>query len=1265
MTRHPLLALGLALCLGAGLARAQDQDHLPPGVELSPQAIQNEIAAIGTALPDATRAQALADFEAALASLNAAQDARDRAAGYLDLERNAPFQLAAIRSQLSRPPADVAPDEDVAIELPLLQIQKEFNAAEDALRAARVQYEDLQREPERRAARRADLNRAQAAARAELMRLQTELAGEPPVQRTDSAALARRLERVAHLREVRALIELHEAELSSYSARLELLPARRDLAQRRLSEATKRLEAWQDLLNEKRKREAEAEANAAREAAREAAKNFTQLKTFAQANTELASARADLADALVTAGTRLVKRRAELSRLRTQFHGIRRKLKVAGLTNAMGQVLRRQYLDLPDVSELRSQAAVEQDALAKAQFDLYEYEELRVDVGDLDAALGLVLFDAPVYPSDPHYPQIVGVARELVVARRDLLDALIREDTAYANTLLELNTVTQDLEAASEAYSTYIEERVLWVRSVVGPLHPDPQSTVDAALWFVSPQSWQRVLSTTWRHLTKDLGETGGKILIALLLGVLFVWGRRELNRVGNRDPRRVGFGMVLYASLLTVLVVLPVPGWCWLVANVLEATHQQPPLGFALASGLRAISVILLPVMWMWFLLRPKGLAEVHLFWPAAAVAAARRELTWLLPATLPFLFAIAVLERAGNTAHEESLGRLAFTAVMILTSVASARVFAKGGPVIRELRARNEDGWLFRLRRFWFPLLVGLPWILVFAAWAGYYYTAIMLSQRLQASLWLVLATILVHAYAMRWLDIARWKLVLEHRAAKRERERLEAERAAKEAAEREAAERAAQEAEERERAAKQAEAAEEAAAQEAENAGVVLARAQQPSEPEPEDEPDPTEAPSLAPVRPADPDDLPQVPHEEEDLDLPSWNEQTQQLFRSLVGLTIVCGLYWIWSSALPALVILDRVQIWPEAQFLPPPDDSEAYAALERRGIQAPEDTEEAPAAPGDAPVESEEGGGGPSPLPTPGGESSELDGIVSALQNRVTLADLGLGLLLVAVTILVSRNLPGLLEFLLLRRLPLNSAGRYATSTILRYLIVMIGMGMAFGAIGIGWSQVQWLAAALTFGLAFGLQEIFANFVSGLIILFEQPIRLGDAVTIGGVSGRVSRIRIRATTITDWDRKELIIPNKAIVTGEVINWSLSDTMLRIIIEVGVAYGSNTELARNLLLEIARKHPNVIDDPPPAAQFTAFGASTLDYQLKVFVPSPEYVWEVRHQLLTRIDEVYREHGIEIAFPQTDLHLRSIDGAVLERLGGAGEPKSPASN
>ncbi len=134
--------------------------------------------------------------------------------------------------------------------------------------------------------------------------------------------------------------------------------------------------------------------------------------------------------------------------------------------------------------------------------------------------------------------------------------------------------------------------------------------------------------------------------------------------------------------------------------------------------------------------------------------------------------------------------------------------------------------------------------------------------------------------------------------------------------------------------------------------------------------------------------------------------------------------------------------------------------------------------------------------------------------------------------------------------------------RYALVSLSQYLIVLIGGVWLFRVLGVSWANVQWLVAAISVGLGFGLQEIFANFVSGLIVLFERPIRVGDIVTIGGVSGTVTRIRARATSITDWDRKELIVPNKEFITGQLINWTLSDSVLRVVIKVALSYGATT-------------------------------------------------------------------------------------------------------
>jgi potassium-dependent mechanosensitive channel len=216
--------------------------------------------------------------------------------------------------------------------------------------------------------------------------------------------------------------------------------------------------------------------------------------------------------------------------------------------------------------------------------------------------------------------------------------------------------------------------------------------------------------------------------------------------------------------------------------------------------------------------------------------------------------------------------------------------------------------------------------------------------------------------------------------------------------------------------------------------------------------------------------------------------------------------------------------------------------------------------------------------------------------------------------------------------------------------------------MASNKLGLRWQNVQWLAAALTVGLGFGLQEVFANFISGLIILFERPIRVGDIVTVDDVSGVVSKIRMRATTITNWDRKEFIVPNKEFITGRVLNWTLSDAVNRITINVGVAYGTDTEKVRAILLQVCEEQPLLLKDPAPVASFESFGESTLNFSLKCFLPNFEGRLDTLHVLNTRIAEEFRKADVEIAFPQRDLRIRSIDRAVLPMWTTAEEVAAP---
>lgn len=332
---------------------------------------------------------------------------------------------------------------------------------------------------------------------------------------------------------------------------------------------------------------------------------------------------------------------------------------------------------------------------------------------------------------------------------------------------------------------------------------------------------------------------------------------------------------------------------------------------------------------------------------------------------------------------------------------------------------------------------------------------------------------------------------------------------------------------------------------------------------------------------------------LPSREPMMDLETMNEQVRALLKLALSVMVLGGLYVIWSDIFGALKVLDRITLW---------------------SITAPSG--------GDAP-------------PT---------------VQAITLGSIGLALVALALTVSAARNIPGLLEVLVLQRQSVDAGTRYAATLLSRYAIFLVGLVVVVNQLGIDWSKAQWLVAALSVGLGFGLQEIVANFVAGIIILFERPIRIGDTVTVGGVSGTVSRIRIRATTILDWDRKELIVPNKSFVTDSIINWTLSDLVTRTIIPVGIAYGSDTQKALSVMETVIHDNALILKEPVPAVLFLGFGDSSLNFELRVFVKTLADSILVRHQLHMELERRLREAGIEIPFPQRDVHLRSVSPEAL---------------
>ena len=166
---------------------------------------------------------------------------------------------------------------------------------------------------------------------------------------------------------------------------------------------------------------------------------------------------------------------------------------------------------------------------------------------------------------------------------------------------------------------------------------------------------------------------------------------------------------------------------------------------------------------------------------------------------------------------------------------------------------------------------------------------------------------------------------------------------------------------------------------------------------------------------------------------------------------------------------------------------------------------------------------------------------------------------------------------------------------------------------------------------------------------------ERPFRVGDTVTVGETSGTVSRIRIRATTITDWDRRELIVPNKEFITGKLINWSLSDPILRIKIPVGIAYGSDTDLAEKLLLNAVRENPLVLKEPEPTVFFVGFGDNSLNFEIRAFINNINNWYPVVHELNRQINREFKKAGITISFPQRDVHLDASSPLEIRVVSG----------
>lgn len=327
--------------------------------------------------------------------------------------------------------------------------------------------------------------------------------------------------------------------------------------------------------------------------------------------------------------------------------------------------------------------------------------------------------------------------------------------------------------------------------------------------------------------------------------------------------------------------------------------------------------------------------------------------------------------------------------------------------------------------------------------------------------------------------------------------------------------------------------------------------------------------------------------------DEINLESISERNRALLNVMAYSVFVAVLWQLWSDVAPALDVLDKYVLWS------------------MKGI----------------------------------GDTGQVE------QVPITLWRFICACFVLMLTVISGRNLPGLIEVVLLQRFQMEKSIRFAITTVARYCIFVVGIMLGSELLGIAWEKIGWLVAALGVGLGFGLQEIFANFISGIIIIIERPIRIGDAVTINGQTGIVTQIRMRATSVTDSDQKELIIPNKVIMTNQLVNWTLTDSVTRLVFPISVVHGSDVEMVIRTLVEVAQQHPNVMKTPPPGAFFLSFGEK-LNFELRAFVSELAKRTTTLHDINVAIERRFRAQGIEIAPSHMDVRLSYATEAALDQ-------------
>ncbi|MFZ2169368.1 MAG: mechanosensitive ion channel domain-containing protein [Methylococcaceae bacterium] len=914
-----------------------------------------------------------------------------------------------------------------------------------------------------------------------------------------------------------AELKMLDAEASSNPVRVEQLKAEIQLLDIQKNALSPVITVIENLLSERRQQEARQMQDTLSQVEKELSGKHVLIQASTRENIQYSRDLQDITTKIEQYSEQKEKINARTSEIETDFKSAEKKISLAGLSPALGKILREQRRNLSLQDEFERQSQTIQNESALTGLEQFKIEDKLKQLMDVDARLKEIMSQQvdQALPIDQRM-MIQAELRMLLNSQKELLNKLSVAYGTYLRTLGDFDFARQQMVTQANKFAVYLDERLLWVPSSE-PVNGDYITDLyHSTQWLLSPSNWMTVTKDAVKLVLNNLFLT---FITLLSLGILYLCKNRaklQLKEIAGKVEiiYTDSFYHTLSALAYTLILVLPLPLFIHFLGWILSSNIQVDNFSESVGEGLRSASIPLFLLQFFYRMFADGGIASKHFQWQKNTTRLLRRQMAWLRFIVVPAVFIITSTGASNVSMHSDSLGRLALIISMMAMAAFLGRLFNPATGLLRDYIKANPDQWLVKLRYVWYPALIMIPLAIIGFAVTGYYLSALELQQQLIISLRLIFLMVIIHAMVLRWLTLVNRQLAIKNAMQKRKAAMLT--------------------------------------------------------------EKHPAVAGGEDPVLPID----------EQLIDIPTINAQTIRLLNVFIGFGFIIGFWMIWKNILPAFSFLDNIVLW---QHLVKIDNQE--------------------------------------------------------VSQPITLTNLMLAGLYVFIAVVSVRNFSGVMELLVFRRLSIEAGGRYAVNQLAKYILVSIGFISVANELGGSWSEVQWLVAALSVGLGFGLQEIFANMVSGIILLFERPIRVGDVITIGDFSGKVSRIQIRATTLIDWDRKDVVIPNKTFITSQLINWTLSDTITRVVIPVSIAYGSDIELALKVMNDTVRSSPLVLTEPEPSVLMEGFGESSLSFVIRIFVSELSNRLPATHDLHIRLEQALREHNIVIPFPQRDIHVRSV--------------------